>query len=212
MHWFYHTVQWALTHYGYWAVLAGLLAEDAGIPVPGETTLMFASFVAHQTHQLSLLWVIVVGILAAIAGDNLGFLLGHLLGRHFIRMMKKIFRLDDVDIAAAKDLIRRHGAATIFWARFVFGLRTVAGPLAGTLGMKWKKFALWNALGAVVWVTSIGFIGYAFASQFNTLLDYFEKASWAMAGGLFLIAYLIWRHQKKSYKERQDHEPTRRAA
>lgn len=64
---------------------------------------------------------------AAVMGDNIGYFLGRGLGRHFIRFMKKVFRLDDEDIGAARDLIQRHGAATIFWARFIFGLRTVAG-------------------------------------------------------------------------------------
>ncbi|HZP22991.1 MAG TPA: hypothetical protein VFB04_06065 [Terriglobales bacterium] len=54
MRWFYHLVQYALAHYGYCAVLAGLPAEDAGLPVPGETKLMFASFVAHKGPELKL--------------------------------------------------------------------------------------------------------------------------------------------------------------
>ena len=211
MHWFYHIIRYALAKYGYWAVLAGLLAENAGVPVPGETTLMFAAFVAHKAPQLKLGWVIVVGIGAAIMGDNIGFFVGRRLGRHLIRWMKKVFRLDDEDIGAAKDMIQRHGAATIFWARFIFGLRTVAGPLAGVLGMEWKKFALFNALGAAVWVTAVASIGYAFAGEFNTLLGYFEKASWAMAAGLFTLAYLIWRREKKKYRE-QHRQPTPKAA
>jgi len=146
MHWFYHIVQYALANYGYWAVLAGLLCENAGLPVPGETTLMFASFVAHKGPELKLVWVIAVGIGAAIRGDNIGFFVGRRMGRHLIRWIRKIFHLDEDDIGAAKDMIRRHGAATIFWARFIFGLRTVAGPMAGVLGMERKKFVLFNAL------------------------------------------------------------------
>jgi membrane-associated protein len=211
MHWFYHIVQYALAHYGYWAVLAALLAEDAGVPVPGETTLMFASFVAHKGPELKLVWVIVIGIGAAVMGDNIGFFLGRALGRHLIRFMKKVFRLDDEDIGAARYLIQRHGASTIFWARFIFGLRTVAGPMAGVLGMKWKRFLTFNALGAAVWVTTMALTGYAFANEFNSLLDYFEKASWAIAAGLFTLAYLIWRREKKKYKERQHHRPPKAA-
>jgi membrane protein DedA with SNARE-associated domain len=212
MHWFEHIIRYSLAHYGYWAVLAGLLIEDAGIPWPGETTLVFAAFVAHKTPKLEIGWVIVVGIIAATLGDNIGYFLGHKFGRHLLRWIKKIFRMDDEDIGAAKDMIKHHGNATIYWARFIFGLRTIAGPMAGSLGMEWKKFAIWNALGAATWVTVISFIGYAFASEFNTLLGYFEKASWALAAGLLTIAYLIWRHQKKRYKERHHPAPTEKAA
>jgi len=211
MHWFYHMVRYALGNYGYWAVLGGLLLEDMGVPIPGETTLVFASFLAHKGTQLEIGWVIVVGIFAATMGDNLGFFVGRKLGRRLIRWMKKIFRLDDLDIDAAKDMLHRHGGATIFWARFIFGLRTVAGPLAGVLGMEWKRFVVFNALGAAVWVTVISFIGYGFANEFNTLLGYMEKASWAIAAVLFAVAYLIWRHQKKTYRKTHQ-RPTPKAA
>lgn len=202
MEWLYHMVRHALTHWGYWAVLGGLLAENAGLPLPGETILMFASFMSHKVASLSLTWVVVVGTCAAILGDNLGFLLGRKLGPRLIRWLKKLFHLDDEDIGAAKDQIRRHGPATVFWARYIFGLRTVAGPLAGVLGMDWKKFLIFNALGGATWVTSIAVTGYEFANQFQTLLGYFEKISWVMAGGLFAVGYFIWRHQKKKFKQR----------
>lgn len=204
MHWIYHIIRYTLTHWGYWAVLAGLLGENAGLPVPGETVLMFASFLSHKNTDLQLMWVIVAGTAAAIMGDNLGFLLGRKLGTRLIRWMKKIFHLDDTDIGAAKNQIRCHGGATVFWARYIFGLRTVAGPLAGVLGMEWKKFILFNALGAATWVTSMAMIGYTFADQFETLLGFFEKASWTMAAGLFVLGYFLWRKKKKHFKERHE--------
>ena len=102
----------------------------------------------------------------------------------------------------ATDQIRRHGSATIFWARYIFGLRTIAGPVAGALGMEWRRFLLYNALGAVTWVTAIALMGYAFANQFDSLLGYFEKASWAISAGILGIGYFIWRREKKHWRER----------
>jgi membrane-associated protein len=204
MHWIYHIVRHALVHWGYWAVLAGLVGENAGIPLPGETVLMFASFLAHKNTGLQLTFVILVGTAAAVTGDNLGFWIGRKLGNRLIRWMKKLFHMDDTDIGAAKDQMRRHGPATIFWARYIFGLRTVAGPLAGVLGMEWKKFLLYNALGASTWVTAMALVGYLFADQFDTLLGYFEKASWVLAAGLFALGYYIWHRKKKRFKKREE--------
>jgi hypothetical protein len=62
MQWIYHVIRHALVQYGYWAVIAGLIAENAGLPVPGETTLMFASFLANKIQQLQLPWVIIAAI------------------------------------------------------------------------------------------------------------------------------------------------------
>lgn len=202
MHWFYHAITHFLESWGYWAVLIGVGAEDAGIPVPGETTLMFASFLAHKSPNLNIFWVIVVAAIGATAGDNLGFLLGRKFGKTLLRWIKKIGRMDDDDIAAAKDLIKNHGDKTVFFARFIFGLRTVAGPLAGILDMEWPRFLKFNVLGAIVWSASVAGIGYAFAGEFHSLLGFFEKASWALGGALFTTGYLIWRRYKKKYKEK----------
>lgn len=203
MHWFYDTIRHVLSSWGYWALLLGLFGESMGLPLPGETLLMFSSFLTRRGSGLHIEWVILVGIAAAVMGDNLGYLLGHLFGRTFIRWARKLLRLDDQDIRAAKNLIKTHGGRTIFFSRFIFGLRTIAGPLAGSLGMKWRRFFKFNLLGAATWVVAMSFVGYAFANEFNTLLDYIEKASWAIAGGLFLTGYVIWRRAKRRYAQRE---------
>ena len=202
MHWLAHVVQYALVQWGYLALAAGLLGEDAGLPLPGETILMFSSFLAHKTGQLTLAWLIIIGICAAVTGDNLGFLVGRWLGPRFLRWLRRKFHLGD-DIEVATDQLRRHGAATVFWARFVFGLRTITGPVAGALGMEWKKFLLFNALGAAAWVTAIALTGYVFASAFNSLVAYFEKGSWAIAAVVFTVGYIFWRREKKHYHLRK---------
>lgn len=200
MSWFIHIVRYALLRWGYVALGAGLLGESAGLPLPGETTLMLASFLSQKTTHLSIIPLILIGSGAAILGDNLGFLLGRWLGPRLLRWLKdKLHRGDDV--AVARDQIRSHGGATVFWARYIFGLRTIAGPVAGALGMEWKRFLVFNALGGVSWVTVIALIGYLFGSEFHSLLDYIEKASWAISGGIFAIGYFIWRRKKKNFHE-----------
>jgi len=198
MHWFYHAVR--NESWGYLALLAGVFAESMGLPLPGETLVMFAGFLSRKQTHLQIQWVILVGISAAVMGDNAGYLLGHHLGKTFIRWIKKLGRLDDLDIEAAKDLIARHGGKTVFFSRFIFGLRTIAGPMAGSLGMPWRRFFKFNLLGAATWATAMAFMGYAFAGEFNSLLDYIEKGSWAVGGGMITIGYLIWRREKNRYR------------
>jgi membrane protein DedA with SNARE-associated domain len=199
MHWFIHIIRYALLRWGYWALAAGLIAEDAGLPLPGETALMFSSFLAHKSQDLRLYWVIVAGIGAAIVGDNLGYWAGRHFGPRLLGWLRKRFHMAE-DIEVARNQIRRHGKATIFWARFIFGLRTIAGPVAGALEMPWPEFLLYNALGAATWVSAIACLGYGFGGAFNSLASYFEKASWAIAATVFVIGYLLWRRQKKRYR------------
>ena len=75
------------------------------------------------------------------------------------------------DISAAKNLICGRGAESVFFTRFIFGLRTVAGPLAGMLGMESKRFVVFNLLGTGTWVTAMAFSGYAFANEFQNCWD-----------------------------------------
>ena len=148
-----------LAHYGYGAVAAALLLENAGLPVPGETMLLLASFLAFSEHRLRLPYIILVGVFAATIGDNLGFLLGHYGGEPLLERYRQVPRVYRT-ITRAESLIQRYGSFAIFIARFIAGMRIIAGPLAGVLHMPWRKFVVFNFLGAAVWVTVISSVGY----------------------------------------------------
>jgi membrane protein DedA with SNARE-associated domain len=161
---------------------------------------MYASFLAHKSHELNLLLVILVAASAAIVGDNLGFLAGRRLGPRLLNWLKRKFDME-LDIATASDLIKRHGAATVFWGRYIFGLRTIMGPVAGALNMDWKRFLLFNALGAISWVSSMSILAYAIAGGMQSLAGFIEKISWGISGAVFLIGYILWRRNKKRMRQ-----------
>ena len=89
----------AVVHYGYWAVGAALLLENTGIPVPGETILLLASFLAYSQHELQLPWIIAVATVAATFGDNLGFTLGYYGGRSLLERYQSLFRIQKETLA-----------------------------------------------------------------------------------------------------------------
>jgi membrane protein DedA with SNARE-associated domain len=149
-----------LTRYGYGAVAVVLLLENMGLPLPGETILLLASALAYSQPDLRLSYIIVIAICAATLGDNFGFAIGHYGGRRLLDRYRSFFRIHDTTIARGEALFHCHGAATIFFARFIAGLRIIAGPLAGVLRMNWKKFALFNFMGATLWVGVIATVGY----------------------------------------------------
>ena len=82
--WLFEVLRTHFREWGYWTVLVALLLENAGVPVPGETVLLFASFLAFSEKRLHLPYIIVVGIGACTLGDNLGYLLGHHGGRRLL--------------------------------------------------------------------------------------------------------------------------------
>lgn len=172
-----------LERYGYWTVGAALLLENAGVPVPGETILLVASVFANTHHTLSLPAIIVVGIAAAAMGDNVGYAVGHWGGRPLLDRYSRFFRMHPESIRRGERLLERYGAVAVFLARFIFGLRIVAGPMAGVLKMPWRRFLVFNALGAVTWVTVIASIGYLFGRHLPRLL-----ASMRTVNGLLTLA------------------------
>ena len=182
----------ALVHYGYWAVAAVLLLENAGVPLPGETVLLLASFLAYSERDLQLSWIIVVGTVAATVGDNLGYALGHYGGRPLLERYRYVFHISDAAVARGETLFRRYGGVTILFARFVSGMRVMAGPMAGVLLMPWKRFAVFNLLGAALWVTVISFVGYSFGSRWKLLMHVMKRFDLALGAAFVLIVAVLW--------------------
>lgn len=186
-----------LAHRGYWAVGGALLLENAGLPVPGETILLLASFLAYSEHKLALPWIIVVGVCAATLGDNLGFAIGSYGGRPLLERYRRTLRIRPAVIARGEELFARYGAATIFVARFIAGLRIIAGPLAGVLRMPWRKFLMFNFLGAVLWVSVIASVGYLFGKHWDALVDLVQDANLAVAIVVVIVCAFFWWKRRK---------------
>jgi membrane protein DedA with SNARE-associated domain len=189
----------AVVDYGYWAVAVALLLENAGIPLPGETVLLLASFAAYSQRELSLPWIIVVATVAATLGDNLGYALGHYGGPPLLSRYQSFFRIRDKTVARGENLFARFGAVTVFFARFVFGMRIIAGPMAGVLRMPWRKFLIFNFLGAVVWVTVISGVGYLFGQNWGLLEHYLKRFDVALAiVAALAVAFWWWRQRREN--------------
>lgn len=190
----HHTLdllRYALIHYGYWAVAGTLLLENAGVPVPGETVLLLASFLAYTERDLHLGWIIFVGIFAATLGDNLGYLLGHHGGPPLLEKYRR-FKSGAAMVTRGEKLFQQYGSVTILFARFLFGMRIIAGPLAGVLRMPWKNFVIFNLMGAALWVTVISVVGYTFGSRWGLLMDFMKRFDLALAVTFVMIAAFLW--------------------
>lgn len=198
-----HYVRTFVADYGYWAVAVALLCENAGIPVPGESTLLLASFLAYSEHKLHLGWIIIVATCAATLGDNLGYALGHYGGRPLLERYRNLFRIRQKTLDRGEQLFARHGPVTIFFSRFVFGMRVIAGPLAGVLRMPWQAFALFNFLGAITWVTCIAGAGYLFGQHWRSLVRAMERFNIAMVLVVVAIGLYLWWKQRRSSDGRQ---------
>jgi len=133
--------------YGYSVVFFGVMLENSGLPVPGETVLLFSGFLAYH-GRLSL----GRAIFTAIAGATLA----------------------------------------VFVARFITGLRVIAGPLAGAFLMPYPRFLLANFSGAVVWAFTIGWAGYLFGSNWQRLVHLFKQVDTAILVAVAVVVLIVW--------------------
>jgi membrane-associated protein len=175
--------------YGYWVVFFGVMLENGGLPLPGETVLLFAGFLAYQ-GQIQLVWAIGVAIAGATLGDSLGYTLGRYGGNAFFDRYVKRFRFMAHRFEDAKGLFLRRGHWAVFTGRFITGLRVLAGPLAGLFKMPYLRFLFFNFTGAVVWATAIGCVGFLFGNSWNDLAHVIKDLH-RVAQGLVAVLALV---------------------
>jgi membrane protein DedA with SNARE-associated domain len=186
-----HSLEPALDHYGYLAVAGFVLLEDFGVPVPGETILILGAVYAG-TGRLNPVAVALIGFIAAVLGDNIGFVVGRRGGRTLIERYGRYLLITPQRLEKGAGFFDRHGAKIVVGARFIEGLRQANGILAGISTMHWTRFLTYNAIGAGLWVgawTTIGYTSgshidsvYATAARYETYL--------AIAAGLLLLLCL----------------------
>jgi membrane protein DedA with SNARE-associated domain len=206
---FLNAVGSQLNHYGYWAVLLLVMLEDFGVPVPGETILIAAAIFAGA-GRLNVVLVGVVGFIAAVIGDNIGFAIGHFGGRALALRWGKYVFLTEERLTKAEYFFERHGGKIIIVARFIEGLRQANGIIAGISGMHWRRFVFFNAIGAALWVGTWVTLGYVAGNHINTIYHYITTYSYyaLIAVAVLLAAFIIMRvlrHRRLS-REWKAHE------
>lgn len=158
-----------LESWGYPAIALFVGAESLGVPIPGETMLILASLYAGSTHKLSPVGIVATAAVAAIVGDNIGYLIGRIGGYRLLHRYGRYVRVDERRLKIGRYLFDHHGGKVVFFGRFVSVLRTYAAFLAGTMEMHWATFLAWNAAGGVVWATIFGLGYYYFGKTLNHL-------------------------------------------
>lgn len=190
-----------LDHYGYLAVGGLLFLEDFGVPVPGETMLIAASVYAGA-GRLNVVVVAVVGFLAAVVGDNVGYVIGRIGGRPLAERFGRYVFLTPARLDRAEGFFTRHGGKVVTIARFIDGLRQANGIIAGITGMHWLKFAAFNALGAALWVGTWVSVGVLAGNHLQAIYEGVTRYSLiALAVAVVAVVALVLRHRRNKRRE-----------
>jgi membrane protein DedA with SNARE-associated domain len=162
-------VQQLIQAYGLWALFIVIMLECLGIPLPGETALVVASLYAGSTHNLGVMWIVLVAATAAIVGDNLGYLIGRSIGIPLILRYGRYVGLNEPRLKVGQFLFMQHGGKIVFFGRFIAVLRTYSALLAGVNLMQWPHFLLMNAAGGVCWASLFAFGAYFMGIHFTRI-------------------------------------------
>jgi membrane protein DedA with SNARE-associated domain len=167
LHWL-HSFLPHIPHYGYVLVFIVTFLNNLGLPLPGETILLGAGFVLGKTAD-SLWQPMAAGTVACFLGGICAFWLGRRLGQD---RLKKIhwLPLTSKRLKWPQQFFKRHGAKTVFIARFIFLFPPVlVNLLAGMSEMPWRIFLFYNLTGSAAYAITYTLIGYFFGKQWKLI-------------------------------------------
>ena len=176
---FLHTfINWIITNGGIYILLLIIFAETGlfiGFFLPGDSLLFAAGIVlgrlADEFIVPSIPVVIVTTIVASILGNMVGYWFGKKTGP-LLYERKETWLFRRKHLIRAKEFYDQYGKATIFLAKFLPIIRTFAPILAGVIRINFAKFMLFNLVGAVLWIMSIGSVAYFLGRRYPGIEDY----------------------------------------
>lgn len=195
----FHILSDFFARYGYWVVFFGVMLENAGLPVPGETVLILSGFLAYQ-GEVRLGRAILTAIAGATTGDSLGYCLGRFGGGALYEKYARRFRILSRQYDRSQTLFLKYGHWAVFVGRFITGLRVFAGPLAGIFRLPYLRFLFFNFTGAVAWATTFGCLGFAFGSSWERLIRVVKRLHWVLlVAGLIalLVAVVVYYRRRR---------------
>ncbi len=191
-----------VTRLGDWSYLiifgAAMLecAAFAGLLVPGESLVLASGFFAHQ-GILELDAVIAAVALGAVAGDNIGYLLGARLGREWLLKKGSRFGLRKKRLAQVDAFFQRQGSRAVFIGRFIGFARALVPFVAGASRMSYRRFVVADALGAGLWTVAFVTLGYVLGASWQVAEKWISRSGLVVGAVLLLGAALLWLRRRR---------------
>ncbi|MEV4538088.1 DedA family protein [Asanoa sp. NPDC049518] len=187
-------------------VIVGLVvfAEDAlffGFILPGETAAILGGVAASLGH-VSVLWMSVIVVAAAILGDTVGYEIGSRWGYRLLRV--KWLQKREKQVESARSFLARRGGPAVFFGRFIAFLRAFVPFLAGASHMHYRRFLAYNAAGGLVWGAGSVLLGYLAGNSYSMIEDAVGKWAAIAVAAVVVAALIAWAIYRR-VRERRGH-------
>jgi membrane protein DedA with SNARE-associated domain len=194
-----------LDRYGYLSLAGFVAAEGVGIPTPA-VTIVVASAVYAGTGSFNLPAVIAVTVVASVVGDNVGYAVGRFAGKPALVRWGRYVGLTERRMSRAEEFFARRGANIVIIARFIDGLRQTSGLIAGAAGMTWGRYAVRDALGALLWAAvwiTVGYSAGQHIDQVYATARRYERVA-VLAVAAVPVATVAWHLVRRRRQRRRD--------
>ena len=186
----------------FYIVIAAIVFVETGLLfgffLPGDSILFSAGLVAAAHGNINIVILVTAIFLAAFFGDQVGFVIGRVIGRPYLDKRQSL-RMKKM-IANAEDFYDKTGWWAVVAARFFPWIRTFVPPIAGAAMMNYYRFLSANILGAFLWGVGITLAGF-----YAAILPWVKSSSYAIAT-FFICASLLsaWVNYRRRQQPRQD--------
>lgn len=159
-----------LREFGLSFVFINVLLEQGGLPIPAIPTMIVAGALMGSSRQ-GLVLLVVVAVAGAVLADTFWYLTGRRIGMRVLRLLCKVSLSPDSCVRQTESIFARWGARSMLVAKFIPGFASVSTALAGAVRMRYWKFLIFDALGALLWVGAAVSLGYLFREAVNDVVD-----------------------------------------
>ena len=195
-----HWIEPAFIVAGYAIIAAGVLLERSvfiGLIVPGDVILALGGVYASN-HKLNLVAVIVIGTVAAITGESIGFLLGRRYGSRLVQRIPGIGGWLAQMLDQSEEYFKKHGGLTVALGRYATAAGAFIPFTAGAGKMRYRTFLLFDAPAIVVWAIGISIFGYVFGQHLSFIDKALSRFGYAVLGlaVVFFLGRWLWRRHR----------------
>ena len=176
------------------------LAARAGAPLPAAPLLVVAGGVA-MAGQISLVVCVVASVVANVLGDAVWYQAGRWRGHRVMKLLCRISLSPDTCVRQSEGILSRWGGSSLIAAKFLPGISVVAAPMAGALGMSWRRFIVYDVGAALIWTLVFMAIGVAFAGQIVLVLDFMTEFGTiaAVVIAIVLATMIVYRYLRRRW-------------